>query len=200
MNILKSGVMFSLFLVFLGQEKLIAQSYLHTRAGLGWGRYAPYNKEELDRNEHDFKLGVIVDAEYGRRFGLKGSDGRFSLLMGGRLHYNLRVLEGIYTKDRWEPDANINAHIFSAFLTPGASVRISNKFSIFLQVNVGPSFVLWYQDGEYMDSFWVFYVPIDVGGEYKLKDDLSLTFGINVQLPIYTGTAETLFLGIRKDF
>jgi len=39
-----------------------------------------------------------------------------------------------------------------------------------------------------------------LGEKYKLKNKLNLTFSINMQMPIYTGTAETLMLGIRKNF
>ena len=197
MNFFKLGVLFFIFFI---QEQAIAQSYLHTRFGLGWGRYAPYNKEELDVNEHNIKLGAIIDIEYGQKFVLKGANEKFALLLGGRFGYNLRIIEGTYTANTWDPNADIDAHMFSAFLTPGVSMKVSNRFSIFFQANIGPTFILWYQDQTYRNSFWVFYLPLDLGGEYKLKNDLSLTFGINVQMPIYTGTAETLMFGIRKEF
>ena len=193
-------VLFFLSFVILGQKQLKAQSYIQTRLGMGWGRYAPINKEELDRNEHDFKLGTIFDVEFGQKIGLKGSNEKFALLIGARLHYNLRLLEGNYTSETWEPEANINTHIFGFYVTPGVIMKISDRFNMFLQTNIGPSFVLWFQDGVFTNSFWKFYIPIDIGGEYKLKDDLNLTFGINVQLPIYYSTAETLFLGIKKVF
>ena len=199
-KIAKIGAMFLVLFIILGNHQLVAQTYLQASVGLGWGRYAPYNQKDLDRNEHDVKYGAIIDVELGRKLKLKGAAERFSLSVGARLSYNLRAIKGIYTINRWEPDANINAHIYSVFLTLGTSMRISNKFSVFLQGNIGPSYIQWYQEKIYKDSFWVFYLPVDVGAAYKLKDDLSLTFGLNVQMPIYTGTGETIFLGIRKEF
>ena len=38
-------VIFILF-VFLEHERVMAQSYTHTREGLDWGRYGPYDAEE----------------------------------------------------------------------------------------------------------------------------------------------------------
>ncbi|MCK5907660.1 MAG: outer membrane beta-barrel protein [Flavobacteriales bacterium] len=198
MDIVKLRLVVLILFVLLGQKHMMAQSYLHSRVGLGWGRYGPYDEEKLDVNEHNIKLGVIVDLEYGREFVLKNE--KFALLLGGRFGYNLRVIEGTFRENEWDPDADIDAHMFSAFLTPGASMKFNDRFSMFLQANVGPTFILWYQDGDFRDSFWVFYLPVDLGVEYQLKEDLNLTFGINVQMPIYTGTQETLMLGIRKEF
>ena len=62
------------------------------------------------------------------------------------------------------------------------------------------SFINGYQDGAYRDSFWIFYLPVDFAGEYKLQDDMNIIFKTSVQMPIYTGTAETLFVGIGKGF
>ncbi len=78
-------------------------------------------------------------------------------------------------------------------------MKLNDNFSIFLQAIVGLTFVLWYQDIEYKKSLWVFYLPVDLGLDYKFKDNLSLTFGINVQMPIYTGTQETIMLGIKNE-
>lgn len=185
-----------LFIAF-GHASLIAESYTHTRVGIGSGRYAPYDKEELNRDEHDFKFGAIIDFEYGEKFKLNEN---FSFLLGAKAHYNLRKMEGTYTLNKHEPNAKIDAHVFGAYLTPGISMEVSKKFNLFLQANIGATFILWYQDDSYRDSFWVFYLPVDLGAEYKLKDDLSLTFGLNVQVPIYSSTAETVVLGLRKNF
>ena len=192
-QILKFWVLFLLVVTFLPIH-LRAQTYIQTRVGFGSGRYGPLNKNELDRNEHDFKYGAIVDIELGRKYGNE----KFAFLLGTRLQYNLRVLKGIYTVNRWEPDPNINAHVFGAFITLGITTKIFNKLSTSLQANVGGSYIRWYQDGVFKNSFWVFYLPIDGSFEYELKNNLNLVFGLSVQMPIYTGTAETLFLGIRK--
>ncbi len=192
MQIIKFWIVFNFFII--SSIQLNAQTYLQTRVGFGTGRYAPFNKSELDRNEHDFKYGAIIDVEIGRKYG----DKKVAFLLGTRLQYNLRALKGIYTINRWKPDANINAHIFGAFLTPGITTKISNKLSLSLQANIGGSYVRWYQEGVFKDSFWVFYLPVDTSFEYQLKDKLNLVLGISVQMPIYTGTAETFFLGIRK--
>ena len=189
-------VIFILF-VFLGHESVMAQSYIHSRVGLGWGRYGPYDAEALDVNEHNIKFATIVDFEYGQKFVLKNE--KFALLLGGRFGYNWRNIEGTFTENTWDPEAAIDAHMFSAFVTPGISMKFNDRLGMFLQANVGPTYIRWYQDGELKNTFWVFYLPVDLGLEYKLKDDLNLTLGINVQMPIYTGTQETVMLGIRKE-
>ena len=198
MKTVKLSIVFIIIFVFYGQNDLMAQSYLHSRIGLGWGRYAPYDKDKLDVNEHNIKMATIVDFEYGQKFSLKNKN--FALLLGGRFGYNWRDIEGTFTENTWDPSDAIDAHMFSLFLTPGVSLKIKDKFCLYFQVNVGPTYILWYNDGKLVNTFWVFYLPVDLGLEYEIKENIDLTFGINVQMPIYTGTQETIMLGIRKSF
>jgi len=170
------------------------------RGGLGKGRYAPYDKDALDHDEHYVPLTTLVDVEYGLKIETKTFDERWTFLLGARASYNLRFIEGIYTENTWDPDAKIKANLYSLFLTPGVAMDISNNFSIGIQANVGPTYITWYQDSVYKNNFWVFYLPVDFSGEYTFENNYSLTFGINVQMPIYTGTAETIFVGVRKIF
>ena len=177
-----------------------AKSYLHTRVGLGSGRYAPYDEDALDHNEHDIPLTALVDIEYGLKFKSKALDERLTFLLGARASYSLRFIEGIYTESTWDPDAKIEANLYSLFLTPGIAMDVTNNFSMYIQANVGATYITWYQDDVYKNNFWVFYLPVDFAGEYSFENDYSLTFGLNVQMPIYTGTAEMLFVGVRKTF
>ena len=190
----------ALICLLSAQQFLMAQSYLHTRVGAGWGRYAPYDKEALDHDEHYVNYALLADVEYGAELHIRGMYDNLSLLLGVRAGYNLRDIQGIYTKNRWEPDANITANMYSGFVTLGTSLQLSKNFSMFLQANIGPTYITWYQEGQYKDHFWVFYLPMDLGGTYKLQDDLFLTFGLNIQMPIYTGTQETFVIGIKKAF
>ena len=199
-NTVKFKVIFFLCFILFGQTHSMAEPYQHIRLGIGGGEYGPLDKNELDRDEHDFNYGAMIDFEVGRKFKLKNFDDKFSFLIGTRVGYTLRDLKGIYTINKQDKDANIKVDIYSLFLTPGVSMKISNRLSIFAQANIGPSYIRWYEAGTHKDSFWVFYLPIDIGGEYKLKKDLFLTAGINTQLPIYTSIADTIFLGIRKEF
>lgn len=196
---IKSSIILIAFFCFDG-PKTMAQHYLHVRVGFGWGRYAPIDKEKLLLDEHNVNLGIITDVEYGKRLLLKCADEKFSLSLGGRFSYNLRRIEGTFTSVTWDPYTKINAHVFSVFLTTGAAMRVSKKFNAFFQFNIGPDLVLWYQDQKYIDYFWVFYMPVDLGIEYMLKDDLRLTLAVNAQIPIYKSTAETIMFGVRKSF
>lgn len=189
-------IVFFVFCATFWADQLLAQSYVQTRLGYGTGRYKPLDKDKLNRDEHDFLGGGIFDVELGRSFGSE----RFSLLLGGRLQYSLRVLEGIYSENTSSPDVNINVHVVSVFFTIGGRVRIINKFNALVQVNIGPSYILWYQDGKYANSFWKFYLPLDGGFEYELKDSLSLVSGVSVVPPIYLSTTVNYFIGIRKEF
>ena len=121
-------------------------------------------------------------------------------MIGARLSYTLRSLTGVYTVNRWDPDVDINAHMFSAYLTLGTLIKVSNKFKVFFQVNGGPTSVQWYESGQYKDSFVAYYLPIDIGAEYEIRDKVSLTFGFNVKAPLYKSTAEVMYVGIRKEF
>ncbi len=73
-------VIFLLFITMCPMN-LLAQSYVQTRIGYVTGRFRPLDKNLLNRDEHDFIGGFMVDTEIGRRFG----NNRFALLMGGRL-------------------------------------------------------------------------------------------------------------------
>ena len=188
------SVVFVVIFMFYGQEKIMAQSFFHTRIGIGHGRFSPLDKEKLDVNEHEI-YGAIIDFEYGKQFALND---RFSLLLGIRNSYGFRSVEGTYTIVTWTDEHAANTHSISLYLTPGLSMELSEKFSMLFQVNLGPTYVLW--KGDVTHANLLFYVPLDLAAEYKLKNDLSFTFGINVQLPIYTSTQETIMLGLRKSF
>ncbi len=193
---IRIGVITFLFCAVFWTNQLVAQSYIQTRVGYVTGRYKALDKNVLDRDEHDFLGGAMFDIEYGRRLGNE----KISFLIGGRLQYSLRVLEGTYSANIWEPDADIKAHIPSIFLTIGGRAKIINKFNLLLQANIGPSYVLWYQDGKHTNSFWKFYLPIDTGIEYEFKDDWSLVGGVTVTPPIYLSTTVNYFFGLRKEF
>lgn len=181
-------------LVIFSPIQLRAQTYVQTRVGFGTGQYLPLNKNKLDRDEHDFKYGAIADVEVGRKYGTE----KFSSIVGIRLQYNLRALKGIYTVNRWEPDPNINVHVIGTFITTGITMKIVNKLSLSVQSNIGGSYVRWYQDGVFKDSFWKFYLPVDTSFEYELKENLNLVFGVSMQVPIYASTTETVFIGLKK--
>lgn len=186
----------TLLLVFFFAEQATAQNYLQSRLGYLTGRYRALNKDLLDREEHDFTGGALLNIEYGREFGNK----RITFLLGARLEHSIRILKGTYTHTTWDPDVDITAHISACFITVGAKTALTNKLNLLVQAGIGPSYIKWYNNGVHVNSLWRFYPPIDVSIEYALSDQWHLQGGVSTIPPIYFSTATSYFFGFRKEF
>lgn len=82
------GILF--FLSVFWPSQVVAQSYVQVRLASIYERYKPLNPEILNRDEHDFEDGSMVDIELGKSYGT----GRFAFLLGGRLQYLQSNLKG----------------------------------------------------------------------------------------------------------
>ncbi len=189
-------ISFLLIIFFLSlSSQSTAQTYIQARAGYIQHRYKALDEDLLDRDEHDYIKGFMIDAELGKEFG----KGRFTYLIGGRLQYNLQALEGIYTAHQSNPNAKIKVHAPTLALTMGVRAKIYSKLSALFQANLGIKYTLWYQNNDLKETFWDEHIPLNFSLEYKLKKDWNLVTGLSLRPPtIYTSQTYKYFLGFRK--
>ena len=178
------------FFIFLSNQ-LTAQTYLQGRMGYVHQPYKPLNPEILNRDEHDYLGGFMLDFEIGKQLKTK----KVTFLFGIRIQQIIDV-KGIYTQYQINPDVDINVYRTSFFLTAGLKIPIVKKMSLITQFNYGPKYTLWYEDGEFKDSFWSCNIPLDVGFEFPINNKLNILCGTSNTLPIYTSRTHIFYCGI----
>jgi hypothetical protein len=187
---------FVVFLLVIGLNTSTAQSYLKFSAGYVDKQYKPLHPDKLDRDEHDFINGLMLDVELGKRIKRK----KISYLYGIKARQIKENVKGIYTQYQINPDADIEVYSSSLLLTTGIKIPIWSKLELLLQLSFGPKYTLWYQDGTHRESFWKYNLPLDIGIEYQLFKKWNLVFGTSISAPIYISRSTIFYGGIVKQF
>lgn len=191
---MKHNIILIIFYLFLS-KKLASQTYLQIRFGYVEHQYKALNKNILDKNEHDYINGFMIDAELGKEFKKE----KFSYLIGGRLQYNQQNLKGVYTHYEYNSNAKIKVHIPTIAITLGVRVKIYKRFSSLFKVNLGVKHTLWYQDNKLKETFWDEHIPINTVLEYKLKNNWRAGLGLSFNPPkVYVSQTYKYFVSLSK--
>ncbi len=182
----------SVFISFINISSSNAQTYLQSRVGYVHQQYKPLNPEVLNRDEHDYLGGYMFDFEVGKQLKRK----HITFMFGARIQQIKEDVKGIYTQYQINPDADINVYRTSILFTAGLKTPIAGKLALHSQLNFGPKYTLWYQDGEFKESFWRYNLPLDIGLEHPLNDKWNLTGGASISMPIYTSRTYIFYFGI----
>jgi hypothetical protein len=180
------------YLMILSANPLVAQTYMQTRVGYVDQTYKPINPEILNRDEHDYLGGFMIDIEIGKQLKRK----KTTFLFGARIQQIKESVKGIYNQYQKNPDADINVYRTSILLTTGLKIPIVGKMALQFQLNYGPKYTRWYQDGEFKESFWRHNLPLDIGIEYSLNNKWNLVGGTSISMPIYTSRTYMFYCGI----
>ncbi|WP_417372214.1 hypothetical protein [Gelidibacter japonicus] len=187
------AVIFSTVLIsFFNIGNSYAQTYVQSRVGYVHQQYKPLNPEILNRDEHDYLGGYMFDFEVGKQLKRK----KITFMIGARIQQIKEDVKGIYTQYQINPDADINVYRTSILFTAGLKTPIVGKLALQSQLNFGPKYTLWYQDGEFKESFWRYNLPLDIGLEHPLNDKWNLTGGASISMPIYTSRTYIFYFGI----
>lgn len=189
----KYAIIFCIVLTsFIGINNSYAQTYLQSRVGYVHQEYKPLNPKVLNRNEHDYLGGFMVDFEIGKQLKRK----KVTFLYGAKIQFIREYVEGIYTQYKIEPDVNIDVYRTNFLLTMGLKVPIVRKTSLLFQFYYGPKYILWYEDRKFKDSFWGIDIPLDISLEFPLTKKWNLVAGTSNTLPIYTFRTHIFYCGI----
>ncbi len=185
-------IFYIVFISFFSISNSNAQTYLQSRVGYVHQQYKPLNPEILNRDEHDYLGGFMLDFEIGKQLKRK----KITFLFGARIQEIKEYVKGIYTQYQINPEADINVYRTSILLTAGLKTPIVGKIALQFQLNFGPKYTLWYEDGEFKESFWRYNFPLDIGLEYPLNKKWNLVGGTSISMPIYTSRTYIFYCGI----
>lgn len=179
-------------IIFFSTLNSFAQTYIQTRVGYVHQPYKALHPEILNRDEHDYLGGYMLDVEIGKQLKSK----KVTFLFGVRIQQIKEDVKGIYTQYQIIPDADIDVYRTSFLLTGGLSIPLIEKISLQVQFSGGPKYTLWYQDRELKDSWWSWNLPFDSSLKYSLSNKLKLVGGISTTMPIYTSRTTIFYCGI----
>jgi hypothetical protein len=177
-------IFYIVFTSFIGINNSNAQTYLQSRVGYVHQQYKPLSPKILNRNEHDYLGGFMVDFEIGKQLKRK----KVTFLYGAKIQLIREYVEGIYTQYK--------IYRTSFLLTAGLKVPIVRKTALLFQFYYGTKYILWYEEGEFKDSFWGINIPFDISLEFPLNKKWNLVGGTSNTLPIYTFRTHIFYCGI----